>query len=579
MKKKLFTLILAIATCGMIASAATKYEINIAGTEVTSDNASRIAASSDNDIQSGYAVYNASTNTLTCYNLKILRSGQDNYGIHNRKCDNLTIVFSGSCNVSCADNALKLERSTTISAASGSNTLLYSSARIVVNLKSYSYHFTGSGKIDIDSPQEGYEAIKGDGLSSTNVYFEGAKVNVRSLKRSALSSFSAYMRAGADLTIESNGSNASVSDVYFSLAGKVEILEPYGAYVKSNSIYNSSGSQITSQDIYISDDYVALLKVNYFPDTKFINALFDYFPKGYITSSDVNNTTSLTVSGKSITDLTGINYFSILTSLDCSNNQITSLPGLPNSLKTLYCASNKFSGTLTVAGFNALTSLDVSYNTGLTTLNCYGNALTWLKYDGCSALKTLDCANNKFSSLPSLPSSVTKFNCSANQLTSMPALPSGLQELSCAVNKLTSLSVQGCNALTSLTIYGNQIKSNAMGTLVNSLRTIPVGSTGLFDVRIATNEGNEITTEQVRIARNKRWLPREYINGSWQDIPAGLVGDVNGDGKVNVTDVTTLVNMILGVIPKNLELGDINGDSKLNVTDVTALVNIILGQN
>ncbi len=59
--------------------------------------------------------------------------------------------------------------------------------------------------------------------------------------------------------------------------------------------------------------------------------------------------------------------------------------------------------------------------------------------------------------------------------------------------------------------------------------------------------------------------------------PALIKGDVNGDGKVNVTDVTTLVNMILGVIPKDMARGDINGDDKLNVSDVTALINIILG--
>ena len=54
-------------------------------------------------------------------------------------------------------------------------------------------------------------------------------------------------------------------------------------------------------------------------------------------------------------------------------------------------------------------------------------------------------------------------------------------------------------------------------------------------------------------------------------------GDVNGDGSVNVTDVTALVNMILGVISKDMERADINGDGKINVTDVTSLVNIILG--
>ena len=55
-----------------------------------------------------------------------------------------------------------------------------------------------------------------------------------------------------------------------------------------------------------------------------------------------------------------------------------------------------------------------------------------------------------------------------------------------------------------------------------------------------------------------------------------LDGDVNGDGSVNVSDVTALINMILGVIPKNIASGDINGDGNVNVSDVTALVNLIL---
>jgi hypothetical protein len=85
----------------------------------------------------------------------------------------------------------------------------------------------------------------------------------------------------------------------------------------------------------------------------------------------------------------------------------------------------------------------------------------------------------------------------------------------------------------------------------------------------------------------KLYVPRGSLQlykkaDQWKDFlnieqEGGLIGDVNGDGKVNVTDVTALVNMILGVIPKDLTAGDINGDGKLNVTDVTALVNIILG--
>lgn len=54
-------------------------------------------------------------------------------------------------------------------------------------------------------------------------------------------------------------------------------------------------------------------------------------------------------------------------------------------------------------------------------------------------------------------------------------------------------------------------------------------------------------------------------------------GDVNRDGTVNVNDVTTLVNMILGAIPVDIVHADVNGDGNVNVSDVTALVNIILG--
>ena len=53
-------------------------------------------------------------------------------------------------------------------------------------------------------------------------------------------------------------------------------------------------------------------------------------------------------------------------------------------------------------------------------------------------------------------------------------------------------------------------------------------------------------------------------------------GDVNGDGAVNVSDVTTLVNMILGVVTMDKDAGDVDGNGTVNVSDVTALVNIIL---
>ncbi|MDD7095778.1 MAG: leucine-rich repeat protein [Bacteroidales bacterium] len=54
------------------------------------------------------------------------------------------------------------------------------------------------------------------------------------------------------------------------------------------------------------------------------------------------------------------------------------------------------------------------------------------------------------------------------------------------------------------------------------------------------------------------------------------IGDINLDGNVEVSDVTTLVNMINNGETANLEPADINADGKVNVSDVTALVNILL---
>jgi hypothetical protein len=44
-----------------------------------------------------------------------------------------------------------------------------------------------------------------------------------------------------------------------------------------------------------------------------------------------------------------------------------------------------------------------------------------------------------------------------------------------------------------------------------------------------------------------------------------------------VSDVTALINMILGMQTMDQGKADVNGDGKVNVSDVTALINIILG--
>ena len=80
----------------------------------------------------------------------------------------------------------------------------------------------------------------------------------------------------------------------------------------------------------------------------------------------------------------------------------------------------------------------------------------------------------------------------------------------------------------------------------------------------------------------------EYIDDTkspWSNIEQvtlsaqGKPGDANGDGNVDVNDVTTTINYILGKNPSpfNYDNANVNGDTKVDVMDVTLIINIILG--
>ncbi len=55
-------------------------------------------------------------------------------------------------------------------------------------------------------------------------------------------------------------------------------------------------------------------------------------------------------------------------------------------------------------------------------------------------------------------------------------------------------------------------------------------------------------------------------------------GDVNGDGRVDASDVTAMINMILGTVPATTE-ADLDGDGKVNSSDVSLLITRIADGN
>ena len=70
----------------------------------------------------------------------------------------------------------------------------------------------------------------------------------------------------------------------------------------------------------------------------------------------------------------------------------------------------------------------------------------------------------------------------------------------------------------------------------------------------------------------------------FDDLSIVFLGDVNRDGRISVSDVTALVDIVLGMdatMPYRYdhEAGDMNTDGILSVSDVTMMVNVILSNN
>ena len=107
-----------------------------------------------------------------------------------------------------------------------------------------------------------------------------------------------------------------------------------------------------------------------------------------VTTSNIDGIINLNISSKAISDLTGIEDFISLITLDCGNNNLSSLDLSQNALLT----------TLNVMG-NNLSSLDVSQNTSLNTLNCFGNNLSSLDISQNPNLMSLNCWSNQLNTL------------------------------------------------------------------------------------------------------------------------------------------------------------------------------------
>ena len=110
---------------------------------------------------------------------------------------------------------------------------------------------------------------------------------------------------------------------------------------------------------------------------------------------------------------------------------------------------------------------------------------------------------------------------------------------------------------------------NQGGSTAGSHQTVDVTGvreTSFFEVTTQTNKYQVSNVTDT-------YLP--YLNDDFQ------IGDVNRDGNVTISDVTALIDYLLGGDDSSIDVqaADVNGSTDVTISDVTALIDLLLSGN
>jgi uncharacterized repeat protein (TIGR01451 family) len=262
-------------------------------------------------------------------------------------------------------------------------------------------------------------------------------------------------------------------------------------------------------------------------DANFLSFLQQNFP-GCVSGNQLNtqcpavfNCQTLNISSKNISNLGGIAGFTNLHTLNCANNNISSIITLPQYLVHLDASLNPITNIFPLpttitdlrlgsCGLTTLPALPPNLNTLEVGYNPIGNLPTLpntmisLGFANTNAtvypnisptLTYLDASYNNLGPLPPLPSGLWSLGCSGMQLTSLPTLPSGLIALYCGNNSLTSLPTLPAT-LSNLNAAYNQIATvpalpsglDVLDLRGNQLTSVPTLPAGLASANFSNNQ-------------------------------------------------------------------------------------------
>ena len=231
---------------------------------------------------------------------------------------------------------------------------------------------------------------------------------------------------------------------------------------------------------------MSLAQTTAIPDANFEQALIDLgydtgTPDGSVPTANISNIFEIELQGKNISSLVGLQDFTGLYGINCSNNQLTSLDVSANTnLGVLWCMDNQ------------LTTLDVSANGDLEQLRCQLNQLSSLNVSNATKLYLLECDTNQLTSLDvGTNTDLETLTFNDNQLTSIDlGTNTSIEYLTCSDNQLTSLDLSTNTAIDYLECYDNQITSLDLSTNM-ALTYLDCENNQLTSLDVSTNTALE----------------------------------------------------------------------------------------
>ena len=277
-------------------------------------------------------------------------------------------------------------------------------------------------------------------------------------------------------------------------------------------------------------------------------------------------TGAIDVSFYNISDLTGIEAFTQLTGIDCSNNQLTSLDMSNNTaLLFLWCANNQLTSLNITNNIylqeiycqnNQLSSIDVTNKPDLYGLGFGNNQINALDVSNNPALQNLDCPNNQISTLNLTNNSVlSQLRCQNNQLSSLD-LHYNIQ--------LTSLRCQNNPNMSCIQVWDTTFANTYFTVVDSSIDATMHFSLDCFGLNVAIPD-----------PEFKTWLT------------SNSAIDVNGDGQIQISEASAYTGAVYAVSSGITDLTGIeaftgitslycqnNLLTQLDISNNTALINL-----